>query len=222
MGILAVRRDVDLDVLEKRLRRAEAANERDMGSVKSLATMGKAAQNDVSRRQELALACEKASVYMLSFADERLDEVHRRVETLVTHGLQTIFGREDLALVVRSETKASRLETSFYLRSEIDGQVMETSVLEAHGGGISAVVGFLLRLILALLTNKRPLLLLDESFSHVSAEYEPALAEFVSELAKRTDCQIILVTHSTAFEEFADTVYRLKLKDGRTHVEYVA
>ena len=80
------------------------------------------------------------------------------------------------------------------------------------------MVGLLLRLILALLTNKRALLLLDESFSHVSQEYEPALAEFLAELVVRTNVQVLLVTHSTAFEEFADVAYRLKLVDGKSVV----
>ena len=91
--------------------------------------MGKKAQSDVSQRQELAVACEKAASYMNSFADERLDEVHRSIEALVTHGLQTIFARDDLALAVRSEVKASRLETVFALRSAVGGQAVPTPVL---------------------------------------------------------------------------------------------
>lgn len=66
---------------------------------------------------------------------------------------------------------------------------------------------------------KEPILILDESFSHVSAEYERPLAEFIKELIDKTKVQIVMVTHSDAFSEFADKRYKFKLVKGVTKVE---
>ena len=93
--------------------------------------------------------------------------------------------------------------------------------MDAHGGGVSAIVGFLLRLVLMLLTGRRSLLLLDETFAHVSAEFEPRLSEFLAELAEKTATQIVLVTHSEAFADNADKVYRFEAHNGKTVVEQV-
>jgi ABC-type branched-subunit amino acid transport system ATPase component len=98
--------------------------------------------------------------------------------------------------------------------------VVETSVLDARGGGMAAVAGFVLRLVVLLLTpGARRFLALDESFAHVSASYEPRVAEFLREVADKAGVQVLLITHSTAFSDLADARYRLTLgADGITQV----
>lgn len=83
-----------------------------------------------------------------------------------------------------------------------------------------AVVGFVLRLVVLLLTpGARRFLALDESFAHVSASYEPRVAEFLREVADKAGVQIMLVTHSNAYGDLADAKYRLVLgADGKTEV----
>jgi DNA repair exonuclease SbcCD ATPase subunit len=66
---------------------------------------------------------------------------------------------------------------------------------------------------------KEQILILDESFSHVSAEFERPLAEFIKELVDKTRVQIIIVTHSDAFTEFADKRYRFEQTNGITNVK---
>ena len=86
---------------------------------------------------------------------------------------------------------------------------------------MAAVVGFVLRLVVLLLTpSHRRFLALDESFAHVSASYEPRVAEFLREVADRAGVQILLITHSDAYSDLADVRYRLSLApDGTTVVE---
>jgi DNA repair exonuclease SbcCD ATPase subunit len=66
--------------------------------------------------------------------------------------------------------------------------------------------------------GSRRVLFLDESFAQLSEEYEPRLAEFLRELVDKTDLQIIMVTHSHAFSDIADQVYRFDLNDAGTTV----
>ena len=39
----------------------------------------------------------------------------------------------------------------------------------------------------------------------LSQEYEPGMAEFLREVADKAGVQIILITHSTAYSDLADT-----------------
>lgn len=86
---------------------------------------------------------------------------------------------------------------------------------------MAAVVGFVLRLVVLLLTpGTQRFLALDESFAHVSASYEPRVAEFLREVADKAEVQILLITHSDAYSDLADARYRLSLgSDGVTVVE---
>lgn len=214
---------MDLKTLTAAVTQAEKLIEREIGEAKALAKRAKSDLAEAEAGEQRADALEKVVGILNSFADARQETVQSKVEALVTHGLQTVFD-DSLTFHVVSETKARRVETRFVVRSSMGKEVVETSILDARGGGVAAVAGFLLRLIVVLLQpSVRPFLLLDESFSMVSEEYEPRLVDFVKELTEKTPVQIVLVTHK-AQEEWsaaADSVVRFKLQNGRTQVEAV-
>lgn len=211
----------EIDKLETELSRRERQLERRIGEARSLALEGIRVRDQEKESQVLAEAHEEAVAVLNSFADARQEEAIRRIETLVSTGLRSIFG-ESLSFAVKSDLKARRSEIEFVIRSEVDGAVIETPVLDARGGGVAAVVGFLLRVIIILLKpGVRRVLFLDESFAQLSAEYEEPCAEFLRELADKAGVQIVLVTHSEAYSPFADTVYRTSQTDGWTQVKRI-
>ena len=88
---------------------------------------------------------------------------------------------------------------------------------------MAAVAGFLIQAVLVLLTpNLRPVLFLDEAFAQVSADYEERLAEFISELVHKSPLQVLLVTHSPAYTQSADRMYRFSQVNGVTGAEEVS
>ncbi len=165
---------------------------------------------------------QRAAAILAGIADTRQADTQRRIETLVTQGLRMIFG-EDLSFHLVSTVRAKRPEVDLVVRSTLDnGTVVDTDVLDARGGGLAAIVGFLLNVVLLLLTQPRDApLLLDETFAHVSAEYEPRVAEFLRQLVDHTGVQIIMVTHSDAYTDLADVRYRFTLRNGLTHATAV-
>lgn len=202
---------------------AEKLIEREIGEAKALAKRAQQDFAEADQAEARADALEKVVGILNKFADARQEAVQSKIEALVTHGLQTVFD-DSLTFHVVSETKARRVETRFVVRSKVGAEVVETSILDARGGGVAAVAGFLLRLIVVLLRpDVRPFLLLDESFSMVSEEYESRLVDFVKELTEKTPVQIVLTTHK-AVEEWstaADKVHRFSLKSGKTRVDEV-
>lgn len=212
---------MDIENLTRAVNQASRALEREIGEAKALATRAKSDFAEAEVADARADALEKVIGFLNSFADTRQAEVQRKVEALVTHGLQTVFD-DSLTFHVVSETKARRVETRFVVRSKMGDQVVETSILDARGGGVAAVAGFLLRLIVLLLRpGVRPFMVLDESFGQLSSEYEPRLAEFLRELSDKTPVQMLLITHSPEFEAVADVAYRSSLRDGKTHLEAI-
>lgn len=220
---------VDPKVLHAELLGAEKALERDIGVAKTLARKVQAAQADAEEARLSAQSLEEAGQVLNAFADSRQVEVINRIEGLVTYGLRTVFyDHQDLSFRVLVEEKARRSEVRFVVSSPVPGEAsqeaLETPVLDARGGGVAAVAGFLLRLVVLLLrppTHTRHLLVLDETFAHVSAEYERRLVEFVAELVAKTDVQVVLVTHKAVEDwvEVADKAYRFTLVNGRTTVK---
>lgn len=159
--------------------------------------------------------------YLAQFADERQAQVYRQIETTVTEGLTAVFG-EEIRLEISTKMHGARSETVFNVVTMIDGEELRTSIMDARGGGVAGIVGFLVQAVLVLLTpNMRPIIFLDESFRNVSEEYQAPLGEFIKELCQRTGLQVVLVTHQPTIAEYADTWYAFSQTSGKTKVRKI-
>lgn len=212
----------DLTGLKARIASARKLVDRRITEARMIASQGK------KLREEIALASSdvdlynKVAVTLASIGETRQADAQRTIEELVTRGIQSIFNDKSMVFNVVQTQRGKTPEVKFSVESRgLNGRTVSTSVMDARGGGLAAVVGFLLRLVVMLLNKNitEPVLVLDETFAHVSAEYEIPLAEFIKELIDKTNVTIIMVTHSNAFSEFADVRYKFKNVDGVTVVE---
>lgn len=206
-------------MIDSRLAQARRLVDRQRGEAFALANQGKTLLEEIRQLNQVVELHEKAALVLTTIGEERQDAAQRSIEALVSQGLQTIFG-DDLSFHLVPGVRAKTPVVDLVVRSRLaDGTTVDTDVLAARGGGLAAVVGFLLRLVILLLSKNRQdtVLFLDETFAHVSAEYLPRLIEFLKDLVTRTGVQIILVTHEESFLEAADVVYKLQLVDGLTH-----
>lgn len=195
--------------------------DRDIGEARAIATQGKTLTEEAAKLEQQIARLDEAALVLQQFGERKQERLQEQIETLVTHGLQQIFG-EELSFHILHKQQGKLAAMEFVIRSRAGTQIVETSIMDARGGGVAAVAGFLLRLLILLLKpNARPVLLLDETFAQLSEEYEPALAQFLRELVDKTPVQIIMVTHSDAYTEHADKAYRLRLQAGESIVTEV-
>lgn len=210
----------ELETLTSRLRRTRRHLDQQAGAARQLATRGKQVQATITAlRNEIDLY-DRAAAVLTSIGEQRQATAQTQIETLVTQALRTIFGQE-LSFHLTPVVRGKRPEIDFVVRSTLnDGTIVDTDVMEARGGGLAATVGFLLRLVVLLLSADKQdtVLFLDETFAHLSRDYEPRMAEFLHELVERTGVQIVMVTHSDAYTDHADTRYHFKLAGGVTQI----
>ncbi len=212
-----------LGTLTAELRRTRRVLDQRVGEARSVAVTGERLVAEKAQLDTQIALFDKAAGLLTQIGEDRQRTAQKQIEALVTQGLQTIFG-EELTFHLVPQVRGKRPEIDFVVRSRMDdGTIVDTDVMEARGGGLAATVGFLLRLVVLLLSRSRQetVLFLDETFAHVSADYEPRLAEFLRALVEKTGVQVIMVTHSDAFNEVADTRYRFELHDGVTRVRSV-
>jgi predicted ATPase len=200
-----------MDLLADRVRQARYSYERRAGAARELGARGMRVQAEVQDLQAETERHTQANALLTSFGEMAQKQAQDQLETLVTSGLQVIFGSE-LSFHVQQSVKANQAVTEFVIRSQYGGRAVDTPVMDARGGGMAAVTGFMVRLVVLLLTpHARRVLFLDETFGHVSREYEPRLAEFLAEVSHQAGVQIVLVTHSDAYDDAADARMRLEL-----------
>jgi DNA repair exonuclease SbcCD ATPase subunit len=207
--------------LQQRISKARRLVDSQIAEARVIATRVKKVKEEIDLSSQDVDLYNKVAITLASIGEQRQADAQKTIEELVTRGLTTIFS-EDISFHVVQSQRGKTPEVKFLVNSRgPNGATVETSVMDSRGGGMAAVVGFLLRLVVMLLSkdHKEPVLILDETFSHVSVEYERPLAEFLKELSDKTNVQIIMVTHSDAFSEFADRRYQFSQTDGVTQVK---
>jgi hypothetical protein len=210
----------DLATLTAAVAQRRSALDVEAGQALALAKRGQAAEAERDRLKALLETYEKTCALLTIIGEQEQDIARAQVEGLVTRALQVVFG-EELSFKLKPGTRANQAVLDMLLVSEYGSGTLETPVLDARGVGMAAVVGFALRLVIMLLTPEtevRRLLVLDETFAHVSASYESRVAEFLREVADKAGVQVFLVTHSSAYGEKADSRYRLSQAGGFTEV----
>jgi DNA repair exonuclease SbcCD ATPase subunit len=158
-------------------------------SSREAAALKEATKEDRAARRALATA--------QAIAKEVQQKAHRQVSDLVTRCLAAVFD-EPYAFHMEFEEKRGRTEARLVFRR---GD-LEVDPMSAAGGGVVDVAAFALRL--SALALRRPgvrrLMVLDEPFRFVSAEYRPRVRALLETLAKETGFQFVIVTHSPEFE----------------------
>jgi DNA repair exonuclease SbcCD ATPase subunit len=182
-------------------------------------------------QQEVAVLKEDVSIYtdvallFQTFSEQEQRAIQDKFEQLISYALALIFGDRFKRFRLNAGVERNQVVLNPTLVFEVDEGVEVTSeIMGAHGGGPSDAIGFMLKLLVIIFNGKdkvRPILFLDETFSHLSSEYLPAMAsvvkKFVDELG--SDLQIVLVTHSPQFADYADVVYRFSLDENTQHTK---
>lgn len=208
----------DLDSLSLRARRHRRTLDERQGEMRATLLRGKDLKSEIEDLSEAAETLDRVTALLNSMGEDQQFKAQQTIEELVTRGLHTIFD-DTLSFHIVQTVKGKSVVVDFILRTTLARTVIDTPVMDARGGGVAATIGFLLRLVVLLLskgTRSENILVLDETFAHVSAEYLPAVGEFLQEVKDKTGIQILMVTHQPELAEFADRVYRFSTDDGKT------
>ena len=127
-------------------------------------------------------------------AEQVQETAHREIARMVTRCLRTIFGKQAYKFKINFEKKRGKTEARIVLVRK----GMEIDPKRACGGGVLDVVSFALRLVcLVLSTPKlRKLMVMDESFKHLSSNYRERVGELLITLSRELGIQFVLATHA--------------------------
>ena len=156
-------------------------------------------------REEVALL-EKADQVLLTVSSQSIGESTQKLDKLVTYGLRATF--DDLNLRLQTVTDRSRGKTATKFEIHQDGQTY--SLESSYGGGVLCIVGFLMRVMTIMAFGLRRVVLLDETFAHLSNQYHSNASKLVKRIVKDLGFHVIMVSHETAFAEHADQHYKIE------------
>lgn len=129
------------------------------------------------------------------------------IANLVSDGLSSVF-KTQIKLLITPEVRNRQVTLDFNLEND-DGTI--TPVTDARGGGLVTLCGVIFQMIMVRLMRDsvRQVIILDEPFAHLSDEYQPAAGELLRSMSQDLDIQVILVSHQSEVNEYADVIYQL-------------
>lgn len=218
----------DLAELAVRVRTVRRRIDTEVGRARTVVQRGQDLTRQIAVLEKDRETAERVSGVLGRIGAERDATARAQVEALVTAGLRAIFD-ENLSFHLVESTSRQTPQIDFVVRTHrADGSHYDTDVLAARGGGVAAVCGLLLRVVVILLTRQlQPedapaLLCLDESLAHLSADRLEAAGAFLRALVDRTGLQILMVSHQDELADAADVVYSFRLdSDGVTQYRRV-
>lgn len=140
---------------------------------------------------------QEAQKVLQEIAQQVQEQAHDRIASVVSRCLEAVFD-DPYEFRIVFEQKRGRTEARLVFVRE----GLELNPLRHTGGGVVDVAGFALRV--ACLALKQPrqrmVLILDEPFKHLSADYRPRVRHLLEVLSVDMGIQFIMVTHSKALQ----------------------
>lgn len=136
-----------------------------------------------------------------------------RIQTLtdlVTYALRTIFFDRNYQLEISVEDKRNTKTSELYIIETFpDGSQTRAKLRDSVGGGVQAVVGFVLQVYYIKQFSLSPIIFCDESFSQMSDDYIDGLHTLINRLAVKDNFIVVLVSHDSRLLSLADIVYEV-------------
>ena len=149
----------------------------------------------------------KVRAFFQNVAEEVQQEVADTLCAITTSALFAVFD-DPYECKIRFKIKRNIVEADIYF--ERDGE--EYDPVDDSGGGVIDVAAFAARVGFIFLSGNKKLLIADEPFKFVSADYMPKIPEMLKMLSEKLKMQFIIVSHITAIIEGADNVITIKGK----------
>ena len=93
---------------------------------------------------------------------------------------------------------------------------MEVDPQKSCGGGVNDIISLVLKIIFIYLKGSTRILILDESLKFLSRNYLEQASSFISDISKRMNLQLILVSHKPELEVNCDNIILIEKENDRS------
>lgn len=168
---------------------------------------------DLKDKQEI----ETKSVELLNLVQKATrDQTKEQFEKLVTYAIQYIFEDNNFEFALEFDRRGALGTLDFNIKTP---ELKEKAdIIDTDSGGLINIVSLALRLVIleTLIPKNEGFLIFDESFKNLSEEYINQASQFLKDISRKINRQIIMITHKEQFKIHADNIINLdKLKGGK-------
>lgn len=185
--------------------------------VKNIADKKNQLEADIAEKNHL----QKASIFFKSKAQDTRETYIQTINNNITLLVKRMYG-EDYEFGFHYNEKAQEKgeKIGFNLNptitNTVNGKRVTTYSMDSRGGGILETISVFLRWVFLQLDGYNGPLILDESWSAVSADDKmEMLIDFIRQYINETDSQLIFVSHRAEnFGKIANKIYQVQKENG--------
>jgi DNA repair exonuclease SbcCD ATPase subunit len=171
-------------------------------------------QEDISAINNEASSLTELKDFLMTVSANYRDQLCNLFTSLVTEALTSIF-EKDIRFNIRLY--------SYRNEPAIDISVIEDNLevdpQKSCGGGLNDVISFVIKIIFIYLKRSSKIIILDEPLKFLSRDYIEQSSNFIHEISKRMNIQIILVSHKPDLEISCDKLITIEKNENRSIVK---
>ena len=171
-------------------------------------------QEDISAINNEASSLTELKDFLMTVSANYRDQLCNLFTSLVTEALTSIF-EKDIRFNIRLY--------SYRNEPAIDISVIEDNLevdpQKSCGGGLNDVISFVIKIIFIYLKRSSKIIILDEPLKFLSRDYIEQSSNFIHEISKRMNIQIILVSHKPDLEISCDKIITIEKNENRSIVK---
>ena len=171
-------------------------------------------QEDISAINNEASSLTELKDFLMTVSANYRDQLCNLFTSLVTEALTSIF-EKDIRFNIRLY--------SYRNEPAIDISVIEDNLevdpQKSCGGGLNDVISFVIKIIFIYLKRSSKIIILYEPLKFLSRDYIEQSSNFIHEISKRMNIQIILVSHKPDLEISCDKLITIEKNENRSTVK---
>lgn len=172
-------------------------------------------KDTVRRSKRNLIRHEKAREIIREVGMQTQQQLQFHISDITSLALEAVFP-DPYKLIVEFVQRRNKTECDLYF--ERDGEKVDP--LTASGGGAVDVAAFALRIASWSMQQPRSrnVIILDEPLRFLSTDLQEQASIMIKEISEKLGIQFIIVTHEDTLTSYADKVFRVGIKNGKSKV----
>lgn len=172
-------------------------------------------KDTVRRSKRNLIRHEKAREIIREVGMQTQQQLQFHISDITSLALEAVFP-DPYKLIVEFVQRRNKTECDLYF--ERDGEKVDP--LTASGGGAVDVAAFALRIASWSMQQPRSrnVIILDEPLRFLSTDLQEQASIMIKEISEKLGIQFIIVTHEDTLASYADKVFRVSIKNGKSKV----
>ena len=171
-------------------------------------------QQDIKKINDDSKILLELKEFLLIVSANYRDQLCKLFTSLVTEALSSIFEKD-----IRFQIKLY----SYRNEPAIDVSVIENNLeidpQKSCGGGLNDIISLVIKIIFIHLKKSSKIIILDEPLKFLSRDYIEQSSNFIRDISKRLNIQIILVSHKPDLEISCDKLINIEKNENRSIIK---